>query len=107
VRIIARSTLKRFAESRRGAPDHAAVEAALSAWVVALENHSFPTPQALKSVFRNASVVGADRVVFNIKGNDYRLIVAVDWLRQIVYIKWVGSHADYDRIDVRTVRHGD
>ncbi len=107
MRIIARSTLKRFAASRRGASDHAAVEAALTAWIVAVESHSFATPQALKAVFRNASVVGADRVVFNIKGNDYRLIVAVDWPRQIVYIKWIGSHADYDRIDVRTVRHGD
>lgn len=107
MRIIARSTLKRFAELRRGASDYAAVDAALTAWIAAIESHTFSTPQALKAVFRNASVVGADRVVFNVKGNDDRLIVAVDWVRQIMYIKWIGSHAAYDRIDVRTVRHGD
>ena len=107
MRIIARSTLKRFVDSRSGKPDHAAVEASIASWLAAIESHAFPTPQALKSVFGNASVVGADRIVFNIKGNDYRLVAAVDWRRQIVYIKWVGSHAAYDRIDVRTVRHGD
>ena len=107
MRIIARSTLKRFVESRSGRADHAAVAAAVASFTAALESHSFATPQALKAVFRNASVVTAERVVFNIKGNDYRLVAAVDWPRQIVYIKWIGSHADYDRIDVRTVRHGD
>ena len=49
----------------------------------------------------------ADRIVFNIKGNDYRLVVAVDFEKAIVWIKWIGSHKDYDRIDVREVNHGE
>lgn len=47
------------------------------------------------------------RIVFNIKGNSYRLVVAVDFEKAIVFIKWIGTHADYDRIDVRRVQHGD
>jgi HTH-type transcriptional regulator/antitoxin HigA len=53
-----------------------------------------------------ASIVSVDRIVFNIKGNDYRLVVAVDFDKSIVWIKWLGSHKDYDRIDVKKVRHG-
>jgi len=54
-----------------------------------------------------ASIVSADRIVFNIKGNDYRLVVAVDFEKAIVWIKWIGTHKDYDRIDVKEVDHGD
>jgi mRNA interferase HigB len=49
--------------------------------------------------------VTAERIVFNIKGNDYRLVVSVDFEKSIVWIKWIGTHADYDRIDVREVQH--
>ena len=52
-------------------------------------------------------VIDGDRVVFNIKGNDYRLVTAIDYARQAVFIKWIGSHAEYDKIDVRTVQYGD
>jgi len=52
------------------------------------------------------SIVSADRVVFNVKGNDYRLVAAVDFEKTIVWIKWIGTHRDYDKIDVREVRHG-
>jgi mRNA interferase HigB len=50
-------------------------------------------------------VVTSERVVFNIKGNDYRLVAAVDFEKGIVWIKWIGSHADYDRIDVTEAPH--
>ena len=53
----------------------------------------------------NVSVVTGDRLVFNIKGNSYRLVVAVDFEKSIVWIKWIGTHRDYDRIDVKTVQH--
>ena len=46
-----------------------------------------------------------DRVVFNIKGNDYRMVAAIDYRRQIVFIKWIGSHSNYDKIDVRAVKY--
>ena len=57
----------------------------------------------IKALYASASVVTADRVVFNIKGNDYRLVVAVAYKFQAVYIKFVGTHAQYDRIDAATV----
>jgi mRNA interferase HigB len=50
-------------------------------------------------------IVTADRIVFNIKGNDYRLVVAVDFEKSIVWIKWIGTHKDYDKIDVKEVQH--
>jgi mRNA-degrading endonuclease HigB of HigAB toxin-antitoxin module len=55
--------------------------------------------------YANASIVGNDRVVFNIKGNSFRLVVAVDYPRQVVFIKWVGSHLEYDRIDAAKVNY--
>jgi len=53
-----------------------------------------------------ASIVSADRVVFNIKGNDYRLVVAIDFEKSIVWVKWIGTHKDYDKINVKEVQHG-
>ena len=59
----------------------------------------------VKTSYANASIVGSDRVVFNIHGNAYRLAAAIDYRRQVVFIKWLGTHADYDKIDVKTVRY--
>ena len=84
-----------------------AVKAALEAWFHEVESASWNNPADVKSTYANASVIDSERVVFNIKGNSYRLVVAVDYARQIVFVKWLGSHADYDRIDVRTVKYGD
>jgi len=56
--------------------------------------------------YANASIVGNDRVVFNIKGNAYRLVAAIDYQREIVFIKWLGTHVEYDKIDVKTVKYG-
>jgi mRNA interferase HigB len=53
-----------------------------------------------------ASIVSADRVVFNIKGNNYRLVVATDVDKRIVWIKWIGTHKEYDKIEVKEVQHG-
>jgi mRNA interferase HigB len=53
------------------------------------------------------SIVDRERAVFNIKGNDYRLVTAIDYTRKTVFIKWLGPHFQYDEIDVRTVRYGD
>ena len=63
------------------------------------------TPADVTKTYATASIVGSERVVFNIKGNDYRLVAAVDYRRQVVFIKWLGSHAAYDKIDVKTVRY--
>jgi len=60
----------------------------------------------VKRSYATASIVSADRIVFNIKGNDYRLVVATDFDKGIVWIKWIGTHKDYDKIDVKGVQHG-
>ena len=59
----------------------------------------------MKRSYATASVVTAERVVFNVKGNAYRLVVAVDFEKGIVWIKWIGTHKEYDRINVREVNH--
>jgi mRNA interferase HigB len=64
-----------------------------------------PCPADVKASYANASIVGSDRVVFNIHGNAYRLVTAIDYCRQVVFIKWLGTHADYDNIDVNTVKY--
>ena len=107
MRIIARKTLKDFAESLRGRKEHKVVKAALDAWFHEVQHADWHRPADALRGYANASVVGSDRIVFNIKGNSYRLIIAVDYRRQIVFIKWLGTHAAYDKINVKTVKHGD
>ena len=59
----------------------------------------------VKRLYRTASVITSELIVFNVKGNEYRLVVAVDFEKGIVWIKWIGRHRDYDRIDVRGVEY--
>jgi mRNA interferase HigB len=106
VRIIARKTLRQCVDKLRGSKDQKAVKSALDAWFHEVLQGDWKTPADVLKAYANASIVGPDRVVFNIKGNDYRLLVAIDYRRQIVFIKWLGTHADYDKIDVKTVRYG-
>ena len=105
VRVIARSTLREFAETLKGTKNHAPVKSALDAWFHEIEAASWKNPAEVKAAYANASIVGDDRVVFNIKGNSFRLVVAVDYARQVVFIKWIGSHADYDHIDAAKVSY--
>jgi len=107
VRIIARSTLVRFVASLTGHKDYRAVKSALDAWFHEVRKADWKNPANVKADFGSASIVGTDRVVFNIKGNDYRLVTAIDYRRAIVFIKWLGTHANYDQIDVRTVQYDD
>jgi len=103
--VIARRTLKDFAESLRASKDYKAVKTALDAWFYEVQASVWNSPADVKKSYGNASIVGEDRVVFNIKGNGYRLVAAIDYQRQIVFIKWLGAHKEYDRIDVRTVQY--
>jgi mRNA interferase HigB len=107
VRVIARKTLMQFVDSLRGQKNQAPVRAALNAWFNEAKCAKWDNPTAVRSSYVTASFVGGDRVVFNIKGNDYRLVTAINYRRQIVYIKWLGSHRDYDEIDARTIENGD
>ena len=107
VRVIARRTLTRFVESLRGQEGQRAVKAALDAWCHEVQRAKWRNSAEVKESYATASIVSGDRVVFNIKGNDYRLAAAIDYGHQIVFIKWIGTHRDYDRIDARTVKYGD
>ncbi|HEX3989885.1 MAG TPA: type II toxin-antitoxin system HigB family toxin [Acetobacteraceae bacterium] len=107
MRIIARRTLKRFVDEREGHRDQPALKAALDAWFSEVNKAGWSSPADVKHSYATASIVTAEPIVFNIKGNSYRLVGAVDFEKGIVFIKWIGTHAAYDRIDVRTVRHGD
>jgi mRNA interferase HigB len=107
VRIISRKTLRRFIDTLTGTKDQRALKSALDSWFHEALRAEWRTPADVVRAYANASIVGSDRVVFNIKGNSYRLVVAVHYAHQIVFIKWIGSHADYDKIDVKTVNYAD
>lgn len=106
MRVIARRTLTNFVEELKGSKDHRAVKTALDAWFYEVAKARWKGPADVLAKYRNASIVGRDRLVFNIKGNSYRLIVAVDYPRQIGFIKWFGTHSAYDKVDVKTVQYG-
>ena len=103
MRIIARSTLTQFVELHKG---QRALKAAIEAWFHEARTAHWRNSAEVKKSYATASIVSADRVVFNVKGNDYRLVTAIDYARQIVFIKWIGTHRDYDKIDARTIQYG-
>ena len=97
MRIIAVKTLKEFWERN---PDS---EQPLRAWYTAVKHTVWQSPNDVKAMYRNASIVGGNRVVFNIKGNAYRLVVAINYEMGIIFIRFIGTHNDYDSIDVTTI----
>ena len=107
MRIIARRTLRAFVDSLKGRKDQPAVRGALDAWFDEVSKAIWTSSADVKRLYAAASIVSGERIVFNIKGNDYRLVVAVDFEKSIVWIKWIGTHKAYDKIDVTEVEHGD
>lgn len=97
MRVIALSHLRDFWKL------HPAAEQPLKAWHEEACNADWRQPADIKALYRSASVLRNRRVVFNIKGHDYRLVVAIAYQLQIVYVKFVGTHAEYDAIDAQTV----
>lgn len=96
MRIIAKSTLRTFWKRY---PDS---EGPLLAWYREAQKANWDSPAKVKQLYRSASFVG-DRVVFNIKGNSYRLVVRINYAFKIVLIRFVGTHKQYDAIDVKEV----
>lgn len=97
MRVIAISTLRDFWAK------HPQAEIPLRGWYADASRADWKTPADIKAAHRNASFVGSNRVVFNIKGNDFRLIVAVHYNRGMMYIRFVGTHKDYDALDAGKV----
>jgi len=77
----------------------------LKAFIYEVRYSDWENAKELKSKYGNASIISSKRVVFNIKGNDYRLIVDVEYKLSIVFIVWFGTHTEYDKIDAKTVRY--
>lgn len=96
MRIIAKSTLREFWEQ------HPDAEEPLLAWYREVQKEDWNSPAKVKEKYRSASSVG-DRVVFNIKGNNYRLVVRINYAFRVVYVRFVGTHRQYDAIDVEEV----
>lgn len=99
MRIIAVKTLKFYWEKY---PD---AQAALFAWYEEVSEADWSSPNEMKVQFRSASVITGKRVVFNIHGNNYRLLVDIEFKFKIVFIVWFGTHKDYDKLDAKTVKY--
>jgi mRNA interferase HigB len=93
MRIISRKRLREFWEK------HPDVRQPLQAWYDDVKHATWKSTADIKDVYRNASFLGNNRVVFNLKGNTYRLVVAIRYKHGIVFIRFVGNHQEYDRVD--------
>jgi mRNA interferase HigB len=99
MRIIAFRTLREFWEK----PEFADSEVSLRAWYHDVKNADWKNPNELKEQYKSASIIGDGRVVYNIKDNTYRLVVAIDFDFQIAFVRFIGTHSQYDKIDVKTI----
>lgn len=97
MRIIALRTLRMFWEV------HPHAEQPLRSWYKTAKAAHWTSPADVQADYRNASIIASDRVVFNIHGNHYRLITAVDYRYGMVYIRFIGTHREYDKVDARTI----
>ena len=89
----------------QSSPQYGDAQGPIEAWHAEASKASWRTPQEVKAQFRTASVLKGGRVVFNIGGNKYRLVVAIDYERQTCFVKFIGTHEQYDRVDVETVQY--
>jgi len=96
-RIISKKALREFWEK------HADSEQYLKTWYETAKNSSWKSPNDIKQTYANASILKDSRVVFNIKGNSYRLIVKFNYVREWAFIRFVGTHSEYDKINADTI----
>jgi mRNA interferase HigB len=97
MRILSFSALRDFWQT------HPPAKTPLSHWYAEASHAEWATPEAIKAAHRNASFLPDNRVVFNIKGNDYRLIVKVHYNRRMMFVRFVGTHQQYDAIDAERI----
>jgi len=97
MRVIAKKALREFWQQ------HAEVQSALEEWHLLAEKADWENPQAITQAVSNARYLGHDRFSFKIKGNQYRLVIKVNFAYKIVYIRFVGTHAEYDNINATTI----
>ncbi len=99
MRVIAVSTLREYWK------EYPECEQSLRSWLQEIKKAKWESPQQLKIQYNNASVLSGKRIVFNINGNKYRLIVDIEFGLQIIFIVWFGSHEEYDKIDAKTISY--
>ena len=99
MRIIAKSTLKKFWEQ----PKYSDSKIPLECWYDEASHATWSSPQVVKEQYRNASICANNRVVFNIGGNKYRLVVEMQYRANIAWVKFIGTHEQYNKIDVENV----
>ncbi len=100
MRIIAKRTLRQFWETH---PRGAGAKVPLQVWHSTVEGADWVTPADVKATFGDASILKDSRVVFNISGNRYRLVVRINYPYRVVYVRFVGTHEEYDAIDAETI----
>ncbi|MBL3588951.1 MAG: type II toxin-antitoxin system HigB family toxin [gamma proteobacterium endosymbiont of Lamellibrachia anaximandri] len=91
MKVLGRDKLVKFSQK------HASAKSALDAWFSDTESNEWKTPQDIKNRYRRADFLTDNRVIFNIKGNNYRLVVKVRYQNGIVVVEWVGTHAEYSK----------
>lgn len=100
MRIIAKSTLIKFWEE---SPQYSDAKEPTLAWHKLVTQMDWASPSDLKSTYRNASILRNGRVVFNIAGNKYRIITWINYPYHIVYVRFIGTHSQYDQIDAHNI----
>lgn len=100
MRIIAKSTLRKFWES---SVQYSGAKAPIEAWYAEAKKAKWQTPQDIKKQFRTVSILKNSRAIFNIGGNKYRLIVAIDYYRQTIFIRFIGTHQQYNKINAEVI----
>lgn len=97
MRVIAKRTLRGFWKK------HGDCEEPLKSWYHEAEHANWKSPNDIKKHYPSASIIADNRVVFNIKGNNYRLIVKINYDYGIIWIRFVGTHAEYDKVDAENI----
>jgi mRNA interferase HigB len=105
MRIIARRTLVEYIASLQGHREQKSLKRCLDCWFAEVSKADWKSSEDVKAMYAWASVISSDRVVFDVLTNRYRLVTAVDYEKGIVWIKWIGTHREYDRINVREVQY--
>lgn len=101
MRIIKEKTLFEYCRHHK----YRQAEESIKSWLFEVRYAGWENANELKLKYRNASIINSKRVVFNIKGNDYRLIVDIEYKLSIVFIVWFGTHDEYDKINVKAIRY--
>lgn len=97
MRVISRKTLRQFWDK------HPDARQPLQAWYADVKHANWRGPADIKAVYQTASFISNNRIVFNIKGNKYRIVVVVEYRFSIIFIRFIGTHQEYDRIHAETV----